>query len=545
MNQASLSMAHIRTLEDDHLFMHISKILSSQLKNGMSFKEVFRYQEVSFWWFFRQFCYNILRDYEVENRVDVLNILLGRLYLLTNSFFVCVLSAFFAQQRPNRHNEKVVIISPQAAWRSIRPLDPRAKSSKIDHNFHDLMSITQDRFDFVGLNDSQWLLLGDFKRFLEKKRDEECLWKPLERFMTLSALLTAWRCSRKLEREWHHMRKEDSFMRFFKQWNVDKSHSLRIDFFFRFVIFQQILYIELMKRAIDFEKPKLILISQEYTGQGMAAVIAGKLRGIPTIAFQHGIITCTHPGYFHLREEISSKFSPDHAIIADKTAVYGMFSRDVLTNCCNYPVDAVVVTGSPRYDSLVQAEKVFSKKRTLERYGLSFEKKTALLITQSFSMSHSFLRVAVRALKNLPSVQTIIKPHPNDVHYEWHKRILEEENYEAIVAEPFSDTFELLFACDAMMTVTSTVAIEAMLLKKFVIVVNLIGMNDPMPYAESGAALGVYEENDVEPTIKKVFFEASFREELETKMERFVEYHVLYGNATKNVVKLIKEVIRN
>jgi len=521
----------------------MNKLLSLKLESGESFKKALAYQSISFWWFFRQFCYNILRDYEVDNKPKMLNILIGRFYLLINALFVFVLSCFLVKPRNNRHSPRLFVISPQNGWRKMRSLDPRVKMLKIDHNFHDVMSMMEGEASFIGLNDSQWLLLGDFRTFLEKRHDPDCVWKPLERFLTPRVAFSAWRYSRKLERHWNRAKREDGFRRFFKHWNVDRSHILRMDFFFRFVLFQQVLYIELMKRAVRVEKPDLILISQEFTGQGMAAVIASKLEKVPTIAFQHGIITPMHSGYFHLPGEISDKITPDHTLVADKTSVYGLYTRDVLVDSCGYPADAVVVTGQMRYDPLEHADRVFNRERTLKRFGFSPEKKTVLLITESYSRSHLFLRVVASALKNIPSVQAVIKPHPNDVHYEWHRTILENEGYAAAVAEPSSDTFELLFACDVMMTVTSTVAIEAMLMKKFVIVINLLGARDPTPYVEGGGAIGVYKENDVEPTIKNVLFDEKIQKEFEAKRERFLEYHLLHGKATENVVELIKEMI--
>jgi CDP-glycerol glycerophosphotransferase (TagB/SpsB family) len=43
-----------------------------------------------------------------------------------------------------------------------------------------------------------------------------------------------------------------------------------------------------------------------------------------------------------------------------------------------------------------------------------------------------------------------------------------------------------------MITAYSTTAIEAMILKKPVVIVNLSGEKDQMPYVRSGASVGVY-----------------------------------------------------
>lgn len=523
--------------------MRISKLLCLKLKNNLSFKEIFTYQKIPFWWDFRSFCFETLQKKNFKlSKIEILKILFGRFYLIINSLFVLIFSILFNLNDSTKNYKKIFVVSPHLVWRP--PLDPRVKRLNVDHNFYEITSLTQNGVNFVGLNDNLWFLSKDFKIFKEKRQDEKCIWKPLELFLTPSILLTAWRYSKKLEKEWHHLREGDVFRRFFNRLNIDSWQLLKIDFFFRYILFHQILYLELMKQAIDLEKPDLILISLEYSGLGRAAVLAGKIKKVPTLAIQHGIIHPFHVGYFHLEGEVSNEFSFDHTVIPDKTAVCGMFTKDVLTNFCGYPNDAVVVTGQPRYDLLTQAEKVFSRKQTLERHGLSTKKQTILLISQRFSMSHSFIRASIRALKKFSYIQIIIKPHPLDKNYEWHDEILRKENYPALVLDPKSNTFEALFACDVMLTVSSTVAIETMFLNKPVVIVNLTGEPDPMPYVESGAALGVYDEKDLAPMIKKALFDERTRKELEKKRKEFIKYHLYdVGNATRNIIRLVEKMI--
>jgi predicted glycosyltransferase len=138
----------------------------------------------------------------------------------------------------------------------------------------------------------------------------------------------------------------------------------------------------------------------------------------------------------------------------------------------------------------------------------------------------------------------VIKPHPGDTMCDWHNKILEKEDYSATLLDPKANTFEALFASDIVLTITSTTAIEAMILGKLVVIVNLTGKPDPMPYVVSGAALGAYKEDDVLPAIEKALLNKKCQEELAMCAENFVREHTYQvGKATENVINLLKIMV--
>jgi CDP-glycerol glycerophosphotransferase (TagB/SpsB family) len=95
------------------------------------------------------------------------------------------------------------------------------------------------------------------------------------------------------------------------------------------------------------------------------------------------------------------------------------------------------------------------------------------------------------------------------------------------------------------MTVHSTVALEAMLLNKPVITINLTGTPDYMPYAESGAALGVYREEDLVPAIRKALRDPQVIEEMAQSREKFISEYAYKpdGQAAKRIAELITRLI--
>jgi CDP-glycerol glycerophosphotransferase (TagB/SpsB family) len=86
----------------------------------------------------------------------------------------------------------------------------------------------------------------------------------------------------------------------------------------------------------------------------------------------------------------------------------------------------------------------------------------------------------------------------------------------------------VLKACDALLTVRSTIGLEAMMLDLPVIVFEdegETGKSDPLDYVQYGAAVGVYSEKDLASTISAVLFDANTRAGLAEASKSYVYDH--------------------
>jgi CDP-glycerol glycerophosphotransferase (TagB/SpsB family) len=126
-------------------------------------------------------------------------------------------------------------------------------------------------------------------------------------------------------------------------------------------------------------------------------------------------------------------------------------------------------------------------------------------------------------MSEFPEKQLVIKLHPSE-KLEEYREIPGMAEQKVIICRDV-DLYGLLHASELLMTVHSTVALEAMILDKPVITVNLTGKPDVMPYAESGAALGVYRKEDLAPAINKALYDPEVREKMAGKREKFVYDH--------------------
>jgi len=319
-----------------------------------------------------------------------------------------------------------------------------------------------------------------------------------------------------------------------------------LTYYFCYVFERIVKKIEMAKELVEQEKPDLILLVNEYGVFERALMLAGKLRGIPTLAIQHGNIGPLHMGYMHSKDNISASggIETPYCPIPDKTAVFGQYYYDLLTKMSAYPPSSVVVTGQPRYDTLAMADRVFRKENFCTKLGLDPDRKIVLVATQPWSwpMREAFIRSVLTALRRFPEVQTIIKPHPLEKEG-LHKKAVEKENSKVVTLPSKSETFEALYACDLLVASFSTVITEALILGKPAVTVSL-GGEEPTPYYK-GVTLRVDKEEDLTPAIRKALYEEETKKKLKKERKKFVSKyaHKQDGKATERVIGLIERMI--
>ncbi len=220
------------------------------------------------------------------------------------------------------------------------------------------------------------------------------------------------------------------------------------------------------------------------------------------------------------------------------------FARDSI------PPERLHVIGQPRFD-LIQKQR-YDRAKLRAEPGIPEDKGIIVLATQPMVESYlwtgkereKFIEAVTGAMKEFPEKRLVIKLHP-DENIGIYRRILSDIGDDTTIVCLDTDTYELLNACDLLMTFYSTVALEAMLFDKPVITVNLFGKPDIFPFAPSGAALGVYREEELVPSIKKALYDAGVREELSSKSREFTCEHIYQpdGQASQRGAELILKLV--
>jgi CDP-glycerol glycerophosphotransferase (TagB/SpsB family) len=244
---------------------------------------------------------------------------------------------------------------------------------------------------------------------------------------------------------------------------------------------------------------------------------------------------------------------------SDNFAVTGDYFKDVLLK--KYPdyIDRIFVTGQPRYD-IFATEKINSLE-IRRRLNLELDKKIILFASThfqdsnvridsaplAFSQYYLWLKEIYTALDKLEGFTIVVKPHhnPND-SVQIHKEIIDGLNasYKFNIFSPNCEVIDLISACDVFVTFGSTTALEAALLRKPMVIVNLGGVDDPAPYLKEGIAIIVYKQEDILPTIKMILEDQETQLRLKNNQSKILE-HLLYkidGKAAKRVAELMEKL---
>ncbi len=308
----------------------------------------------------------------------------------------------------------------------------------------------------------------------------------------------------------------------------------RIDYFFAFLKSAEIRGILMDEDVCPFNKT--------------LALTANQL-GVPSIVIQHGA-----PFWI-----VQIALAP---VSCTKIAAWGTYSKKLLLDW-GVPEERIEVTGVPRYDTFIQ-EKLPAglKDEVMRELGLDPSKKIAVLATDPFHEPgradfvgnylqqeelRKLVQTVIEAARSFQDVQLVIKLHPRDRYEEAARQWVKEAGAEnsVIVTRTYS-TPNLVRTCDVLLTVCSTVAIEAMLCDKPVVTINMQGGRDLQPHAELGAALGARDLESLKGSIFKSLNDEKTRETLRAGRQRVISEYVseLDGKAAARTAALLESLVR-
>lgn len=285
-------------------------------------------------------------------------------------------------------------------------------------------------------------------------------------------------------------------------------------------------------RLLQLSKPNIVIVMSEGIMPPKVAVAVAKLADIPTLLLmQLGMLgrnyECPH-------------------LLADKISVAGDFIRELIIKC-GISENRVVVTGRPAYDAFIQAEQNYDKVEICKRLGLDPTKRILVYCTENLPQreTRDTVLTICNGIRRFSDLQVIIKVHPAELSVSIYEEVAKMVGIKALVTRD-AKISEILFICDVMITGFSTTALDAMILDKPVITMNFTGLPDPIPFAESGAAVGVYERGEIERAIEEGLYDETVKAKLRENRDQFVYEQAFRkdGKATDRVVSLIEQMVQ-
>ncbi len=302
----------------------------------------------------------------------------------------------------------------------------------------------------------------------------------------------------------------------------------------------------LIKEMLDNEKPSAVVYPGETSEFAKALFHLCREQNIITVGMQHGVLH-KYLGWIHQKNEVSTKKTgPDICPIPDITMVYGPSYRETLIRYGKYPEKNVFVSGSQRFDRIVKSKKIFRKDKFFSEHSIDAGKKIITYVTSPIAAADAEMmnEALMNVVNKINNTHLVIKLHPSETP-DVYEKIAKNLGIKPIILRD-ADLYEVLNATDIVVTHLSTAALEAMIFDKPVIVINLTGSADRVPYVKEGAAFGAYTKEELEKTLKALLESKRTYEKKRKFVKKFV-YKYAYktdGKASERIAKKIEELMK-
>jgi hypothetical protein len=273
--------------------------------------------------------------------------------------------------------------------------------------------------------------------------------------------------------------------------------------------------------ALDALQPASALTYAEAGGWGRALLLECRRRGIRSAGLQHGFIYRHWLNYLHEPDEMA----PDPGNPADRgfprpdrTLVFDDYARQHLVEFGRLPPDTLAVTGSPRLDALVSAARCLGPEDIdAAKVSAGARTGTLVLVVTKYREARAVLPALVEAAAGLADVRLTIKTHPAETPDVYEGLLRGRSNVTVLPAS--APLAPLLRASRAVVTVNSTVALDAAVLHVPALVIGL--PNNLSPFVEAGVMAGATPEG-VRQALQRILYDESFRLQIETNRTAFL-----------------------
>ena len=286
-------------------------------------------------------------------------------------------------------------------------------------------------------------------------------------------------------------------------------------------------------------------ICLDENGTSRFLVFASDSCKIPSVGLQHGIIPpLPGPSYNYSKKDLHSYKNNLNCLLTDRTAVFGNHFRNLLVKCGNYDPDKIIVTGQPRMDISFEQKGNYTKKNLYKKLGIKSGKKLVVYSSQSFlEESGTAFSAFVKALKPLKDVKLIVKLHPSE-NLPLCKNLLKKFKYDAIISK-YLDLYEIFICSDLMVSIQSTVILEALALEKQVIQLNLTEKHEVFGELASKCINMVTSESELKNEINNILYKMPLNKKSSKERKKFISeyYYKIDGNSTKRFIGLVDSVL--
>ena len=273
--------------------------------------------------------------------------------------------------------------------------------------------------------------------------------------------------------------------------------------------------VTILKRALEKYRPDIVVVTSSPRAE-KAAVLAARELGIPSAClvdlFGRFTTWACDPGY------------------ADKLLVFSNVTRDFFIEQ-GRPAQDIVVTGNPAMDRL--ANPIWQEKGQAWRKAHGWEnKKIIFWASHAEPAPHEDLPAKIdaavwKAVEKHPGWALLMRFHPSEAPrpFPASDRIYISPKTEEVTPQ--------IYACDACVIINSTVGLEAAILSKPLISVDMSVFTPVTPFDAMGISTGAKTLDQIEPLLEAAIARGPYRRNGLT----------IAGNAAENVVQELLKML--
>lgn len=292
-------------------------------------------------------------------------------------------------------------------------------------------------------------------------------------------------------------------------------------------IIEIIKYIEIIREILNSQKPDIIVLPETLSEIGKPTVILAKKMGIPTLFIQYGFFIKT--GFIYGPSDV------------DKICVWGRQTKDLMADRWFDP-EKIVITGSPKFDKLVK-RRFLTKEEVCKKLNLDPNKEIFVFGSQAFPEKENYkiAEMVFKAMKDYPEKQLVIKQHLREYNENLYKKLAKKIGLRRYTITKDFDLYDLINSCDLLFIRRSTVGLEAVILGKPVISINLIGKPDSMWFLSFGVASEVKTLSELKSAIKNIRLKKRKIKKCKEYIKRMA--YKIDGKSSERVVKTIYDMM--
>lgn len=302
--------------------------------------------------------------------------------------------------------------------------------------------------------------------------------------------------------------------------------------------FPWIMHYILASRKILQEGIRIIITTGDMAPRGRSLIMTGREYGIPSLLLQEGA-TCIN--------DTPRGFIP---LLSDKIAVWGQSAREYFRD---YKVDPkrIVATGCAQFDTYAKPKK--ADPLLYDKLGIEKNSRFFVVATQPSDCGYfmdkervKLVNEAINAMEYFPDFKLVIKLHPREKENAAWEILRNLDNWDEERCRIIRDVDidELIRASEMVITVTSTAAIDTMLLGVPVINVDIFNCRKEIGmFGKFNAGIIARNKEDLAEAMTKALSK-EYRKKYEKNRKRFLEWylHKMDGKSSERILNLIEEM---